>query len=538
MTAGHDQSREIAHDLARAGRFLAEAGDDAALNILHEAVDLCRDTETLGALCEGALNLYDLDCLNEALPRLAASGGSAPGVQAFIEDVRSGPLRAADLAGRLQNRQAQGLSPVPGRVLYVLHKSVPYASDGYATRSHGLAKALLKRGVDLVCLTRPGFPFDLFPNDDPGQDIPPEQAVDGVVYHHMPDPTRTAFPRRPSDHMAHASVDYLEEAAKRLGAEIRRHRPACVVAASNHTTALPACLAAHAAGLPFVYEVRGFWEITHASRNPAYALTTTGRQERFLEVETARAAEAVLTLTAPMRDELIARDVDPERISLVPNSCDPDRFVPVPRDAALMRALGLPPDVPVIGYVGSFTQYEGLDDLTLACAALRRSGRAFRLLLIGSEPPDAAGTFPITEKIKRIAQDQGMDDWLILPGRVPHDDVGRYYSLIDIAPFPRKSQPVTELVSPLKPLEALAMEKAVVVSSVAGLAGMVRDNETGLVSLKGDIGALTAALERLVEDEALRHRLGQEGRRWVIAHRSWERTADKLAVALQHLAGL
>ncbi|WP_412509525.1 glycosyltransferase, partial [Roseovarius sp. SYSU LYC5161] len=327
----------MARGMALAGRFLAEAGHESALGILREAADLRPDPRTLGAYCKGALALYDPERLEEALSLAEAKGGDDPGLQALVDDIRAGPWRAMALARRLDERHARDFAPVPGRILYMLHKSLPHASDGYATRSHGLARALLEQGTDLVCLTRPGFPFDLFPGDDPGAELPPVEEVDGVRYHRLADPSRTAWPRRPTDHMAHASVDYLEQAAERIGEAIRHHRPACVVAASNHTTALPACLAAHGAGLPFIYETRGFWEITHASRDPAYALTVTGRQERFLETATARAAEAVLTLTDPMRAELENRGVAPDRIGMVPNACDPARFRPLARDEGLMR---------------------------------------------------------------------------------------------------------------------------------------------------------------------------------------------------------
>ena len=188
-----------------------------------------------------------------------------------------------------------------------------------------------------------------------------------------------------------------------------------------------------------------------------------------------------------MRDELVRRGVDPATITLLPNSCDPERFTPRGRDAALAARLGIPASVPVIGYIGTFVQYEGLEDLVAACAMLHGRGRDFRLMLIGNENVSGTEKGPITAEIERIAAEAGLSDRLIMPGRVPHEEVAAYYSLIDIAPFPRKPQPVTEMVSPMKPLEALAMEKAVVVSSVAALTEMIADEETGLVFAKGDI---------------------------------------------------
>ena len=103
-------------------------------------------------------------------------------------------------------------------------------------------------------------------------------------------------------------------------------------------------------------------------------------------------------------------------------------------------------DVPVIGYIGTFVQYEGLEDLAKACALLRARGETFRLMIVGSENSEGAGMGPIETEIFRIAEDGGFLHWLIMPGRVPHEEVAEYYSLIDIAPFPRKPQPVTEMV--------------------------------------------------------------------------------------------
>ena len=209
-----------------------------------------------------------------------------------------------------------------------------------------------------------------------------------------------------------------------------------------------------------------------------------------------------------MRDELIARGVDAGKITLLPNSCVPEKFPPQPRDQALAAKLNIPADVPVIGYIGSFVQYEGLDNLTQAAAILKGRGLEFRLLLVGNENVSGQSKGPITAAIEAAADEGGLTDWLIMPGRIPHEEVAAHYSLIDIAPFPRKPQLVTEMVSPMKPLEAMAMEKAVVASSVHALTEMVRDGETGLLFEKGNVEALADTLERLIKDPALRQRLG------------------------------
>jgi glycosyltransferase involved in cell wall biosynthesis len=176
----------------------------------------------------------------------------------------------------------------------------------------------------------------------------------------------------------------------------------------------------------------------------------------------------------------------------------------------------------VIGYIGSFVDYEGLDDLTRACGQLKKQGLQFRLLLVG------ASEGPIYKRIQSIAAQQGLGDWLILPGRVPHHEVESWYSLIDIAPFPRKPLPVTELVTPLKPLEAMAMKKVVVMSSVAAMAEMVEEGVTGLVFQKGNQDSLVSTLSHLITEPELRIRLGEQARHFVESERNWMKMGEKI----------
>lgn len=525
MTADGQSMHQIASGLASAALHFSSVGNPSALVLAREAITLQADTETLTAYCQAALAAYDVEALEEAVAMAEAYAGSRVSLLSLIADLKAGPLAAIALARRLSQRRTLKIVPSKGRILYVLHKSLPYASDGYAMRSHGIAKGLLANGADLVCMTRPGFPDDLRGDDDPPAHNNASETVDGVEYHRLSSPMRSEHLPQPSDYMTYATAEYLECASERIAEEIRRYRPACVLAASNLTTALPACLAAHGMGLPFIYEVRGFWEITRTSRQPDFLRSVAGRQEQFLETAIATAAKAVITLTQPMRDELVARGVDPDRISLAPNACDPAEFRPVLRNPALAQRLGIGPATIVIGYIGSLNDYEGLDILVSACAALRREGLACCLLVVGGEPPNTRGDKPTTRQIREVAAQTGGSDWLIMPGRVPHDEVADWYSLIDIAPFPRKSLPVTELVSPVKPLEAMAMGKAVVVSDVGGMREMVEDGQTGLVVPSDDEKALGAALRRLMQDEALRRRLGAEGRSWVQNHRSWRHSA-------------
>ena len=183
--------------------------------------------------------------------------------------------------------------------------------------------------------------------------------------------------------------------------------------------------------------------------------------------------------------------------------------------------------MPVVGYIGTFVQYEGLDHLAEACGLLKSRNIEFRLLIVGNENTATNEKGPITQKILEVAKLFDFEDWLIMPGRIPHEEVEAYYSLIDVAPFPRKPQPVTEMVSPMKPLEAAAMKKAIIVSSVRALTDMITDEVNGLVFEKGNIEDLSNKLYQLLSNEDLRVKLGNNARSWVENDRTWEKTAEK-----------
>lgn len=484
------------------------------------------DTEGAFMLADTALALDASPGSLRAAARIRYNGADLAGAVLLAERLEalapgSDERLLAELRGRRQLAEWAALPPAPraipmqrGRVLNILAFSLPYASVGYATRSHGLALGIRQAGWDVRPCTRPGFPFDARP-ELKGQPLPETDGIDGIVY-------RRLFE---SERKGRSEVEYLHEAIALYEALIREEQPELVHAASNYVTALPALIAARRLGVPFVYEVRGFWEVTRSSRDGRFEHTPKYRIMRLFERLVATHADRVITITQAMRETLAADGVLPERIAVAYNGADPQRFVPSPRDEALADRLGLPAGVPVIGYAGSFVDYEGLDDLIAACGLLAERGIDFRLLLVG----DGA----VSEALKAQVAATPWAGRCIFTGRVPHDEVDAYYSLVDIAPFPRKPWEVCELVSPLKPFEAMAAEKAVIVSGTRALREVVNHENNGLVFDKGNVQALADGLERLVADADLRAELGRAARAWVQAHRSWNEAGRACAAAYE-----
>ncbi len=510
----------------KAGKVLSEMSVNAEYQLAMIAIATDDHTTILRGALWASIRKNDEKKTVELIDTIESRMSDNPSKKEieFIKKMHKVHAYTLSIERHIKDEGEYLIKPKKGRVAYVLHNSLPFSSGGYATRAFGLSCGLKDLGFDVHVINRPGFPIDI----NTGLEL---SQVDSIsVINDIPHIITLSPTRR------HKSpYDYMLAAADSLESRFREYRPEIVVAASNHITAIPALIAASRLGIPFIYEVRGFWEITRVSREPEFESHPSFRAMKLLEAMAAKHAQHVFTLTQPMKEELITRGIDSNKITLLPNSCNPEEFVPRRRNQDLAKQLSIPSHIPVIGYIGTFVQYEGLEHLVEACALLKNKGVEFRLLIVGNENASGSDRGPITEAIIQTALANEMLDWVILPGRVPHDEVSNYYSLIDIAPFPRKPQPVCEMVSPMKPLEAAAMKKAIVVSSVKALQEMITHEKNGLVFEKGNIFDLATQLERLISDAELRHRLGENARVWVETERTWSITANTMKDVLNQV---
>lgn len=418
-----------------------------------------------------------------------------------------------------KKRLEPAFEPKLDESFYLLHSSLPYDSAGYATRTHGLLAGLRAEGWDALGITRHGYPYDT-PRGEAYGPIPETDLIDEVPYHRL-----SASPETPEKVPLQR---YVQDYTDKVVVLAQQKKPFVIHGASNHWNGLAAVSAARALGVSSVYEVRGLWEVTRGSRNPSWMGGRVYKYLAAMEAEAASNADKVIAITPALAEELISRGVDPAKISVVPNGVDTERFAPMKRDAALARKLGLE-GKKVLGYVGSILDYEGIDLLVQAASRLAYERDDFAVLLVGDGGE--------RERIKAMVQAEGLVDRVLFTGHVPHGEVESYYSLIDIAPFPRKGLPVTEMVSPLKPLEAMAMGKAVLASNVRAIEEMVQDGSTGLLHQKDDVESLTGQLRLLLDDDGLRLGLGQQARLWVQAERTWQNLAGTITKVYEELGG-
>jgi PEP-CTERM/exosortase A-associated glycosyltransferase len=383
------------------------------------------------------------------------------------------------------------------RVLHVLDHSVPLHS-GYAFRTLAILREQRALGLETFALTSP------------------RQNASEATSERVDDFEFSRTPYRPGP-LARVPalwpIDEMRATEVRLDALVEEISPDVLHAHSPVLDAFPAIRVGRRRGLPVVYEMRASWEdaaVDHGTTRPG---SLRYRSSRFAESVALRRADAVTTLCEGLRREIVGRGVAEERVSVVPNGVDVERFsVGGGRDGALARRLGVE-GRRVVGFCGSFYAYEGLDLLIDALGEIRSAVPDVALLLVGGGPAE--------EALRARAARTPLAGSIVFAGRVPHAEVDRYYGLIDCLAFPRWPMRLTELVTPLKPLEAMAQGRVVVASDVGGHRELIRDGETGLLFAAGDRAALARAVVRGLSDSTLRASLAINGRRHVEAERSW-----------------
>lgn len=375
-------------------------------------------------------------------------------------------------------------------ILHVLDHSLPHHS-GYVFRTLAILEEQQRRGWGTLQLTTP--------KQGPGPRR--REEVDGWLFHRTPCGEGTGL------------VNQMRLTAARLDELVREEAPDILHAHSPVLNALPALWVGRRRGLPVVYEMRASWEDAAVDHGTTTEGSLRYRTSRALETLALRSADQVTTLCDGLREDITLRGVPPERITVVPNGVDPAafRFSGEP-DQELRHALGLE-GATVVGFAGSFFGYEGLDLLLEAAQLLRLRQPRLRLLLVGGGPQE--------EALRAQAAATGLQDVVHFTGRVPHDEVQRYYSLIDVLAYPRLPMRLTELVTPLKPLEAMAQGRMVVASDVGGHRELIRHGETGFLFPAGDAEALADVLERVLQQRNAWPRICRAARRFVEQERTW-----------------
>lgn len=400
-------------------------------------------------------------------------------------------------------------------VLTLVKMSRPFLSNGYTSRSHRNFLAAKEAGIRTVVVTELGFPRNAGITD-----FEPVEFIDGIEHRRLD--------RGPGCDDKTMPVDrWVDAFAADAYDVVREVRPSLLHVSSGrrgYETMLVGIALKEKTGLPLAYEFRSFHDATWTHRQELHDRGETYLRRRAMESLAMYSADVVLTLNEAMRDELVRMGCDAEKIHLVPNGVDLDHFAPRPRPRELAARFGIG-DLPTFGYVSNMDHpRESQETLVRAAAELKRQGFTdFRCVIVGQGPRQ--------ESIEALAEQLGVTDWVVFTGSADHLHVADYYALIDVFVVPRTVERAASLVTPLKPFEAMALGRPIVISDLPALREIAKPEERGLVFPPDDAPALAHAVLRLFNDPELAARLAAAGREWVVNERQWSLNGPRYVAA-------
>lgn len=382
------------------------------------------------------------------------------------------------------------------RILHVLDHSIPLHS-GYTFRTAALLREQRARGWETFHLTSP----------KQGAVLAAEETIDGLHFFRTP----AQQPRQGLPIVG--ELQLMKALQHRMLSVVEQVRPDIIHAHSPVLNALPALKVGRKLGIPVVYEIRAFWEDAAVDHGTTQEGSLRYRATRALETRAIRRAGHVFTICEGLRSDIVGRGVPSAKVTVIPNAVDVTGFqLAQAPERALQARWGLQGRT-VVGFIGSFYAYEGLDLLVSALPLLLKQRPDICLLLVGGGPQEAA--------LKAQVQMLGLAERVVFTGRVPHAEVNRYYDLIDVLAYPRHSMRLTELVTPLKPLEAMAQGHLFVASDVGGHKELVRHGETGWLFKADDVNALADAILDMLHNRTRWPDLRANGRHFVESVRNW-----------------
>ena len=399
------------------------------------------------------------------------------------------------------------------RILHILDHSIPLHS-GYTFRSAAILREQRALGWETFHLTsEKQINCDAL-----------EEHVDGLHFYRTPG-HKGVLSKIPGLNQAQV----MQSLAHRLREVIAIVKPDILHAHSPVLTALPALRVGHALGLPVVYEVRAFWEDAAADHGTTKQDSMRYRLTRAMETYAFKHVDAVTTICEGLRSDIVARGIPSDKVTVIPNAVDIEKFtLGGAPEQQLKTQLGLS-DVRVLGFIGSFYAYEGLDLLLAAFPKILAQAPDVRILLVGGGPQEA--------NLKRQALALGIVDKVVFTGRVPHSEVNRYYDLVDVLVYPRHSMRLTELVTPLKPLEAMAQGRLFVASDVGGHRELIRDGETGVLFKAESQEDLASKVIDLLNTPGRWPAMKAAGRHFVETGRNWKVSVERYRDVYTRLTG-
>ena len=389
------------------------------------------------------------------------------------------------------------------KILHILDHSIPLHS-GYTFRTKNIFHAQQQRGWSPIGLTTVKH------EQAWSGEWVEQETVDGLCFYRSP--------LLQSTHgWLGTQSQLVKTLAQRLEEVIEQENPDLVHAHSPVLNVLPTLWVSRKRKLPVIYEVRAFWEDAAVDHGTYTEGSWKYRMVRSLETFACRQATHVAVLCEGIKHDLIGRGISEEKLTIIPNGINLEDFHDCQPDEELRQTWNIS-GKRVIGFIGSFYRYEGLGLLVRAFANLVNDHDDLVLLLVGGGE--------VKQELEAQIQTLGIQDKVVMPGRVPHHQIPGVYGLVDLFVYPRIAIRLTELVTPLKPLEAMVVGKPLVASDIGGHRELIQDGKTGVLFPPDDVDALSATLHRLLQEPQRMQAIARQGHVWAKQERSWEKTTS------------
>jgi PEP-CTERM/exosortase A-associated glycosyltransferase len=380
-------------------------------------------------------------------------------------------------------------------ILQIFDQTVPLIS-GYSMRSKYITDSLKQLDIDVKVISSPIF---LYRQQD--------ELINNVNYH-----------RCKIDHWKVVkNIPLLKEymVIQALKKEIQHQCDQNVKLIDAHSSVLNGIASSNFANeqrIPFLYEIRALWEDAAVDQGKTRERSLRYKLTRSLETHVIEKADKITTICDGLKHDIIQRGVKEEKIEVIPNGVDTDIFQPRDPDAALIEQLNLDHCI-IFGFIGTFFLFEGLDLLIKAAKEVLIKRKDVKFLLVGSGREEAS--------LKKMVTEMDLSKHFIFTGRVNHDIVQKYYSVVDVLVYPRISKRITEIVTALKPLEAMALKKIVIASNVGGMKELIQDGKTGILFKAGDVSELAQKCLYVLDHLSEVKKMGEEARSYVLKERNW-----------------
>lgn len=398
------------------------------------------------------------------------------------------------------------------KVYHILDHFIPLYS-GYTFRSKYIMQFQQKCGLEVQAIVSPKH----------SQNLAKKETIEGVpcTRIHINSGLWGKIPYLKEYH-------FLQFFKNKIVEILKENPPDIIHSHSPILCGIPALNAARKRKIPVVYEVRGLWEDSAVSAGSTRKNSIRYILSKGYETVLMKKVDQVVTICEGLRQEIIQRGIPAEKIHVTPNGVDAQSFLPRPASKEIIEKHQLN-GKKIIGFLGSFYKYEGLYDMVQAMPCILQKEKNAVLILGGKGEEE--------QELKDLVDKLQIQKNVLFLGQIEHKDVLSYYSIMDVVVYPREKNRLTDLVTPLKPLEAMSMEKAVLGSSANGIMELVQNEKTGLIFQSGDIQNLASQCLLLLHSPQQRKTLGENARKYVLQHRSWDRIIQEHVGLYQKLLG-